>query len=76
MERLHEAEHDLLVVAVAAEAMQATPQAVRGAVLAAFERAVALGMRAEEVLAAMAPAPAAPQGSAAPAKAAKAAAKA
>jgi hypothetical protein len=43
------------VVAVAAEAMQATPQAVRGAVLAAFERAVALGMTAEEVLAAMAP---------------------
>ncbi|HEY6459632.1 MAG TPA: hypothetical protein VIY73_05750 [Polyangiaceae bacterium] len=59
------------VVAVAAEAMQATPQAVRGAVMAAFERAVALGMTAEEVLAAMAPA--APS---APAKAARAATKA
>ena len=44
------------VVGVAAEAMQTTPQAVRAAVTAAFERALALGMTAEEVLAALAPA--------------------
>ena len=43
------------VVSVAAEAMQSTPQAMRPAVLAAFERAVALGMTSEEVVAAMAP---------------------
>ena len=45
------------IVCVAAEAMQAAPQATRPAVLAAFERAVALGMTAEDVLAAMTPPP-------------------
>jgi hypothetical protein len=45
------------IVCVAAEAMQTTPQATRPAVLAAFERAVALGMTAEDVLAAMTPTP-------------------
>ena len=46
------------VVCSAAEAMQMTPQAARPGLLAAFERASALGMTVEEVLAALAtPAP-------------------
>jgi transcriptional regulator with XRE-family HTH domain len=51
-------------VSVAAEAMASTPQAMRRAVLAAFERAVALGMTSEEVVAAMAPSNASPAGKA------------
>jgi hypothetical protein len=43
------------IVCAAAEAMQATPQAARPAVVAAFERAVALGLSAEEVLRTMKP---------------------
>jgi len=42
------------IVCAAAEAMQTTPQAMRPGLKAAFERVVALGMSAEEVLAAMA----------------------
>jgi hypothetical protein len=38
------------VVCAAAEAMQTTPQAIRPALKAAFQRAMALGMGAEEVL--------------------------
>jgi hypothetical protein len=44
------------IVCVAAEATQMAPQAMRPALMAAFERVVALGMTAEEVLGAMAPA--------------------
>jgi hypothetical protein len=58
------------VVCVAAEAMQATPQAIRPSILAAFERAVALGMTAEEVLQAMLPEK--PEGATKPAKGGKA----
>ncbi len=43
------------VVSVAAEALQSPPQAVRAAVLAAFDRATALGMSAEDVVAALTP---------------------
>jgi hypothetical protein len=42
------------VVCSAAEAMQMTPQAARPGLLAAFERASALGMTVDEVLAALA----------------------
>jgi transcriptional regulator with XRE-family HTH domain len=38
------------VVCAAAEAMQASPHAMRPALVAAFERAIALGMTAEDVL--------------------------
>jgi len=41
------------IVCVAAEAAGLTPQAIRPAVLAAFERAVALHMRAEAVVASL-----------------------
>ena len=41
------------IVCAAAEAMQTTPQAMRPALVAAFERALAVGMSADEVLAAM-----------------------
>lgn len=41
------------IVCAAAEAMQSTPQATRPALVAAFERAIALQMSAEEVLAAL-----------------------
>ena len=44
------------IVCVAAEAMQTTPQAMRPGLKAAFERVVALGLTAEQVLGAMAPA--------------------
>ena len=44
------------IVCVAAEAMQTTPQAMRPGLKAAFERVVALGLSAEQVLGAMAPA--------------------
>jgi transcriptional regulator with XRE-family HTH domain len=43
------------IVCVAAEAMQTTPQAMRPGLKAAFERVVALGLSAEQVLGAMAP---------------------
>jgi hypothetical protein len=42
------------VVCAAAEAMQQTPQAMRPGVVAAFERAIALGMSAQDVLQALA----------------------
>jgi hypothetical protein len=45
------------VVCVAAEAMALSPQAVRPAVLAAFTRARDVGISAEAVVAALAPAP-------------------
>jgi transcriptional regulator with XRE-family HTH domain len=41
------------IVCVAAEAVETTPKAMRPALVAAFERALALGMTAEEVLGAM-----------------------
>ena len=41
------------VVCAAAEAMQLTPQAVRAALVAAFERADALGMSTGDVLGAL-----------------------
>jgi hypothetical protein len=43
------------VVCAAAEAMQATPQAMRAPLFAAFERAIALDMTAQDVLDALAP---------------------
>jgi hypothetical protein len=43
------------IVCAAAEAMQATPQAIRPALVAAFERAVALGLDAPRALAAIEP---------------------
>ncbi|HEY8038971.1 MAG TPA: hypothetical protein VIF15_04225 [Polyangiaceae bacterium] len=43
------------VVCAAAEAMASTPQAMRPALRAAFERAVALGMSADDVLKGIAP---------------------
>jgi hypothetical protein len=54
------------IVCVAAEAMGATPQAARPAVIAAFERAVALGMTAQDALDAMAPTPLPPAAPPAP----------
>jgi DNA-binding XRE family transcriptional regulator len=50
------------IVCAAAEAMQTPPHAMRPALTAAFERAIALGMSAEEVLKGMAPARAAKKG--------------
>jgi hypothetical protein len=47
------------IVCAAAEAMQTPPHAMRPALMAAFERAFALGMTAEEVLKGMAVEPAA-----------------
>ena len=47
------------IVCAAAEAMQTPPHAMRPALMAAFERAIALGMTAEEVLKGMAVEPAA-----------------
>ncbi len=46
------------IVCAAAEAMQLPPHGIRPALVAAFERAFALGMSAEEVLKGMAAAPA------------------
>ena len=43
------------IVCAAAEAMQTPPHAMRPALMAAFERAFALGMTAEEVLKGMTP---------------------
>lgn len=47
------------VVCAAAEAMQVSPHLVRPALVAALERALALGMTADEVLSGLAPEPAA-----------------
>ena len=64
------------IVCAAAEAMQSTPQAARPALVAAFERAVALGLDATQALAAItlpAPAPESPAASSTrPAKSGKA----
>jgi len=43
------------IVCAAAEAMQSTPQAIRPALVAAFERALALGLDATQALAAITP---------------------
>jgi hypothetical protein len=43
------------IVCAAAEAMQCPPQAMRPSILAAFDRAAALGMTTEDVLAALTP---------------------
>jgi hypothetical protein len=45
------------VVCAAAEAMQTPPHVMRPALVAAFERAIALGMTADDVLKAMAEPP-------------------
>ncbi|HEY3822598.1 MAG TPA: hypothetical protein VGL81_35780 [Polyangiaceae bacterium] len=49
------------IVCAAAEAMQTPPSLMRPALVAAFERAIALGMRAEDVLRGMAPPPGPPK---------------
>jgi hypothetical protein len=50
------------ILCVAAEAGETTPKAMRPALVAAFERALALGMNAEEVLSAMKPVKREPRG--------------
>ena len=45
------------VVCAGAEALQMSPHAMRSALVAAFQRTVALGMSAEQVLGAMLPEP-------------------